>query len=146
MMTRYSHTKLFRIRVNKQLQLVRRLNLKTVNEEYLRREIRTLLETGYVSRLLYVNHSRVYRVRINEGRTLFENARQLWWPPPEAIKEKGRLNDIGQSIYYCSDSESTAVLEKRPAEGAIITILESELIAPSKQPLVTEVGIHEYTG
>jgi hypothetical protein len=145
-MAKYSHAKIFRLRVQKQLYLVRRLNLKTVNEDYLKRQLRALLKTGYVSRLLNISHPKIYRVRINEGHKLFGNAKQLWWPPPECIKEKGRLNDIGQSIFYCSDSESTAVLEKRPKQGDIITILESELIDPNKQPLVTEVGIHEYTG
>ena len=77
---------------------------------------------------------------------LFKNTRQLWWPPPERITERGRLNKLGQSIFYCSDREDTAVLEKRPTQGEILTILKCDLVDPNVQPFITEVGIHEYPG
>ena len=125
---------------------LKKLDLATVNDAYLERQIRELLDVGYVSRLLYINLPRVYRVRINENNKPFKNTRQLWWPPPGSIKEIGRLNRIGESVFYCSDSEDTAIIEKQPRERDVLTVLEAALIDPSKQALVTELGVHEFSG
>lgn len=122
------------------------LDLAAVDELYLETQIRELLNFGYVSRLLYISLPKIYRVRINENNEAFENARQLWWPPSECIKEIGRLNRIGESVFYCSDSEDTAIIEKQPRGRDVLTLLEAELIDPSEQALVTELGIHEFAG
>jgi hypothetical protein len=145
-MTKYSLTKILRRRISEGVREIRRLKLDRVNEDYLIEKIRALLNIGYVSRCLNINKPKVYRVRPNKNGKLFENARQLWWPPPEHITERGRLNKVGQSIFYCSDREDTAVLEKRPEQGEILTILECDLIDPNVQPFIAEVGIHEHPG
>lgn len=145
-MTKYTLTKILKKRIDEAARNIRKLKLDRVNEDHLTEQVRALLKIGYVSRCLYLNKGKVYRVRSNKDGKLFENVRDLWWPPPEAVKERGRLNRIGQSVFYCSDREDTAVLEKRPVQGEILTILECDLIDPEVQPFVTEVGIHEYPG
>ena len=144
-MAKYSQTKLMRLEINKRIRALRKLNLATVNEPYLEKQVRELLNIGYVARPLIVNASRAFRVRINENRELFTNTKELWHPPPQYIKAKGRVNDVGESVFYYSDSENTAVIEKRPELGDILTVLEAELVNSDKQPLVMVLGIHEYT-
>jgi len=122
------------------------LDLLHADELHLERQIRELLNVGYVSRLLYINQSKLYWVRINESNEPFKNTKELWWPQPERIKDIGRLNRIGEPIFYCSDSEETAIIEKQPSERDVLTVLELAPIDPRKQALVTELGIHEFSG
>jgi hypothetical protein len=144
-MTKYSNSKLLRRSVKGLISALKNLDLASVDEVYLESRIRELLNIGYLSRLLNINHPSVYRVRINETPEPFENTKQLWWPPPECIKVRGRLNDVGESVFYCSDSENTAIIEKQPKVGDVLTVLEAELIDPNKKPLVTELGLYEFT-
>lgn len=125
---------------------LKKLDLFTVECAYLENQIRELLNAGYVSRLLNIRHPIVYRVRINETNEPFKNTRELWWPKPECIKVKGRLNDVGESVFYCSDSENTAIIEKQPKLGEVLTVVEAELIDRKKMPLVVELGLPEFTG
>lgn len=144
-MAKYSQTKLMRLEINRRIRALRNLNLVTVDERYLEGQVRELLNIGYVARPLIVNASIAFRVRINDGERLFTNTKELWHPPPQYITAKGRVNDVGESVFYYSDSENTAVIEKRPELGDILTVLEAELIDPNKQPRVMVLGIHEYT-
>jgi hypothetical protein len=144
-MAKYTQSKLMKLSINEKIRALRKLNLATVNETYLENQVRELLNIGYVARPLIVNAPKAYRVRINENKKLFENAQDLWYPPPKCIKAKGRVNDIGESIFYYSDSEDTAIIEKRPNPGEYLTVLEAELIDPNNHPLIMVLGIHEFT-
>src|SRR5260370_41466400 len=128
------------------IDAVKKLDLFTVDCAYVENQIRVLLNVGYVSRLLNIRHPVVYRVRINETNEPFKNTREVWWPKPECIKVKGRLNDAAESVFYCSDSENTAIIEKQPRLGAVLTLVEAELIDRDKMPLVVELGLPEVTG
>src|SRR5947209_6255244 len=144
-MAKYSQAKLMRLEIRRRIHALRRLNLATVKESHLEQQVRELLNLGYVARPLLVNATKAYRVRLNKGGKLFTNTKDLWYPPASIIKAKGRVNDIGETVFYYSDTENTAVIEKRPDLGDILTVLEAELIDPNKHPLVMVLGIHEYT-
>jgi hypothetical protein len=144
-MAKYSQAKRMRLEIRRRIGALRKLNLATVKEAYLEQQVRELLNIGYVARPLLVNASKAYRVRINEDGKPFTNTKDLWYPPAKCIKAKGRANDVGESVFYYSDTENTAVIEKRPDLGDILTVLESELIDPNSHPLVMVLGIHEYT-
>jgi len=144
-MAKYSQTKLMKRAIAEKIHILRKLDLVTVKEANLENHVRQLLNIGYLTRPLPVNAQRVFRVRANEDKELFKNTRELWYPPPECIKERGRVNNIGESVFYYSDSLDTAVFEKRPKVKDIITVLEAELIDPEKLPRVMVLGVHEYT-
>ena len=46
----------------------------------------------------------VFRARINENDTSFENISELGLKPKEKVKEYGRANRPEESIFYCSDN------------------------------------------
>src|SRR5438045_1343987 len=96
-MAKYSKSKLMRLEIRKMIHSLKNLNLATVKETYLEQRVRELLNIGYVARPLLVNASKAYRVRLNEGGTLFTNTKDLWYPPVKYIKAKGRVNDVGES-------------------------------------------------
>lgn len=144
-MAKYSQSKLMRLEIRRRIHDLRKLNLTTVKDAYLEQRVRELLNIGYVARPLLVNASEAYRVRLNEGGKLFTNTKDLWYPPANYIKAKGRVNDVGESVFYYSDTEDTAVIEKRPELGDILTVLKAELIDPKVRPHVMVLGIHEFT-
>lgn len=144
-MAKYSQSKLIRRAIEKEIHLLKTLDLETVNEKYLEKLVGGLLGHGYIDRMPYIQNPKAIRVRINKNGNLFDNAKELWWPPAENV-QRGRCNDPGQPVFYFSDSEETATIEKQPKEGDTLTVLTSELIDPAKMPLVMIVGIHEFTG
>lgn len=52
----------------------------------------------------------------------FVNERDFWNPPESKIKWYGRCNDIGESMFYCSNEFEVAVAEVRPSIGKYITV------------------------
>lgn len=53
---------------------------------------------------------------------LFTCESQFWNPPIELCKNRGRCNDINESLLYCASDLSTSVIETRPIKGQFITI------------------------
>lgn len=97
---------------------------------------------GYITRSIIMGSNGVWRARVNaEGQT-FEDAADLWFPPKEVVRQRGRFNEVGQSVFYCSDKLSSAVEEMRPSSGEIITILVAGAKAPGANIAVAHVGIH----
>lgn len=144
-MSKYSQTKLIRRAITNEIRDLERLNLKTANEKYVEKLTTRLLGYGRIQRILNVRSPKTFRVRINEKEKLFENVKDLWWPPPERVR-RGRCNDEGKPVFYYSDSEETAIIEKQPNKGDVLTVLTSELIKPTKMPNAVSVGVHEFTG
>lgn len=60
-----------------------------------------------------------YRARIIDTEKLSE----LLNPPKEYVKTYGRCNSIGESVFYCSNCYTTAILEVRPKLNDTITVL-----------------------
>ena len=144
-MTKYSQSKLIRRAIESEIRILRSLDLETVGDTYLKKMVGALLGHGYIDRMPYIQNPTAIRVRINDNGNLFENVRQLWWPPADVV-QRGRCNDAGQPVFYFSDSEETAIIEKQPKLGDVLTVLTSELVDTAKMPLVMMVGIHEFTG
>ncbi len=67
--------------------------------------------------------SGVYRARKNCTTQIFTNASDLWYPPSSVIKTYGRLNNVGQSLFYAAMGAETAFHELRPKIGEVITVL-----------------------
>ena len=74
-------------------------------------QTRTLVLTG------------VYRARPNQPGEMFLDARQLWYPPADRVTSPSRLNRANQVRFYAANSPNAAMLELRPKEGGIITVL-----------------------
>ncbi len=144
-MSKYSQTRLVRRAIKNEIRFLENLDLRTADEKHVEQLISKLLGHGYIQRILKVRGPQAFRVRINETKELFENVKDLWWPPPICVK-RGRCNDEGQPVFYYSDSEETAIIEKQPNKGDILTVLTSNLIDPTRMPSVVSIGVHEFTG
>ncbi len=72
--------------------------------------------------------SGLYRARQHKQKNgqnddyIFTNEKEYWNPPKGYISQLGRCNDIGESMFYCSNHFETAILEVRPIQGQFITV------------------------
>ncbi|MBA0884019.1 RES domain-containing protein [Flavobacterium undicola] len=83
----------------------------------------------------------IYRARKHTDKSLFKNVEELIYPKnPTTL---GRLNNIGQPLFYGASDHNTAIFELRPKRGDEITVLESRIINSVHLPKFTEVGIRE---
>jgi hypothetical protein len=78
----------------------------------------------------------LFRVRKNISDKLFKEAKDLSYPPAN-MTPFGRVNLIGNPVYYCSDNSTTAILESKPEVGDFITLTESTLL---KSIIVAVIG------
>jgi hypothetical protein len=144
-MTKYSLAKLQRLAVEDRIKNLRRMDLTTVTDKHVEWQVRSLLESGYVTRPLFLAKPTLFRVRPNRGVPCFKNVRNdLWWPRPEFVV-RGRCNEAKSPVFYCANSDMTAIIEVRPSVGDLLTVLEVSLADANKLPLVMTVGVHEFT-
>ena len=125
-----------------QIAALERIDTRTADMDALAMRLRRLFN-GYacLTRMLDVPYA--YRARKHETPAPFEHVSQLWYPRAEHIKHLGRVNRIGQPMFYISASHDTATLEMRPEVGELITILSLLPVDPSRRLHVMEIGMAE---
>jgi hypothetical protein len=110
-MSKYSQTKLVRRAIRNEIRFLETLDLRTADEKYVERLISQLLGHGYIQRILKISGLQAFRVRINEEKKLFENVKDLWWPPPTCVK-RGRCNENAQPVFYYTIRRRRRLLRK----------------------------------
>ncbi|MEN9907324.1 MAG: hypothetical protein RLZZ540_465 [Bacteroidota bacterium] len=63
----------------------------------------------------------------------FINEKEFWSPPIEKAK-RGRCNDEGESVFYCSSDFITAILEVKPEIGDFITVTNFKNLYTQNKP------------
>lgn len=63
----------------------------------------------------------------------FINEKEFWNPPIENAK-RGRCNDDGESVFYCSSDFMTAVLEIKPEVGDFVTVANFKNLYAQNKP------------
>lgn len=64
----------------------------------------------------------LYRCRIHEKGRLFNDVNQLKYGPAEKVRSRGRFNDVGESVLYCSNTELGTLVEFDPTLEMIYVI------------------------
>ena len=82
----------------------------------------------------------IYRSRKNDDHRLFENVSELIYPPEHLVKEKGRLNAVGQSILYAALCELGTINELAIKLEECFTITKFKRKESSKDPIVMPLG------
>jgi hypothetical protein len=75
-----------------------------------------------------LGNEKLYRARWNNKPRLFDHVDELKYPPPSSVTEKGRLNNVGESVLYAAVSELATIVELRPELNRIFTISPIDLI------------------
>ena len=82
-----------------------------------------------------------YRARIIENER-FDFLKQVDYPPSHLVKRAGRLNDIGDPIFYISNNQETAIAEVLPQTGQLVQVSGYRII-PNKMLHVICVGEYQ---
>jgi hypothetical protein len=122
------------------IRAIEELDRASTTIDELKERLQLLLD-GYTCMTRLISSHQAWRARVNGETPLFENVRQLWYPPAEGIKTHGRLNRPGQSVMYVAGSHHTAALELRPKVGQRFTVLVVRLNDKDALPHVMELGI-----
>ena len=76
--------------------------------------------------------SRIFRVRLGyreqEYRLVAMPVAEMGAPPPHCVTVPGRANPAGVSYFYGAEDEETAVAEKRPHRGALVSLAEGATV------------------
>jgi RES domain-containing protein len=76
--------------------------------------------------------SKIFRVRLGYLEQEYNLAAipvaEMGAPTPDCVKVPGRANTVGVSYFYGAEDEETAVAEKRPHRGALVSLAEGETI------------------
>jgi RES domain len=127
------------------IELLEGLNLGTAKIQDIELDLSRLLEL-YLANFEEVQAEFVYRARPNEGTELYHNVSQLWYPLAEHKPPLNRANCPNGSVFYCSDSIETALIEQKiNAPGSTYTLLKCERINREKYPVVLEIGVNDLT-
>lgn len=87
-----------------------------------------------------------YRARITDQKELFKNISELRYPPSNKVKEKGRLNNAGESVAYLATSAISTFAELNCDYYQPICLAEVSYIHRDRIMFCT-AGVHaEYYG
>ncbi len=123
------------------LRRLKRLDLSRVSSEQTYDRFRRAF-SGYITRSVIAGSNGVWRARVNETGQSFEDASDLWFPPADKVGRRGRFNEAGQSMFYCSDKIYSAIDEMRPSAGAVMTVLAAGAKSPGASLSFGHVGVH----
>jgi tetratricopeptide (TPR) repeat protein len=95
----------------------------------------------YFTELAWIIPQSLYRARKNKPGEIFTHVNEMWYPPPGACTRLGRLNESGQSLFYCSTSGGVAVMELRPGFGDVITLMTARPRVASERMYCAFLGL-----
>jgi len=130
--------------INDQIKELETLDRQSITIDELKLKISRLMK-GHTVRLREIVAKKIFRARKTPQNIVFNRVNELWYPPTNLITKYGRCNNINSTIFYCSDSEPTAILELRPEIGFYLTILKCHLKDSNSIPHVQELGLPEFT-
>ncbi len=108
--------------LRRRINSFRELDLESTSMEAVDLRLRRIMDQYHVkTNELCLNG--LFRARKNKGQEDFDHISKLWYPPSERIKKYGRLNDVGQSLFYASSKAITAIHEQHHKVGDRITVL-----------------------
>lgn len=100
------------------------------------------IATGHIFSTIIPKGGFWYRVRKNSHGALYENTRELWYPPPDKILLLGRANEPHHPVLYLSEDGAVALRETNFSDGDLLTVVECEVLPPFTLRL-QEIGILE---
>lgn len=110
---------------------IKALKQHTVNNSYptdFLPALRVILK-GLPFKATTLENEFIFRSRLHDTDKLFSHIDELKYPRGEYIKEKGRFNEIGESIFYGSLCELGTIIESHPTFDQLFTIIKIRKIA-----------------
>jgi hypothetical protein len=124
---RFGENKMSITKVNQNIKKIRSLSLKKESFDTIFENVFDLMKSGYKCVQFPGIHNYVYRARKIEKEKnkdkFFKNVQELWCRKSENISDFGRAHWPEQSVFYCSGSLKTAILEISPNDHDLVTVM-----------------------
>lgn len=102
------------------------VDLRVISQEDLSRKLLETITSLYSSTTVLKNEI-LYRVRpIIEGEK-FEKFSDIWYPPKEFVSRRGRINNVGESVLYCSFDKVSPIFECSLKPGDWYAIIQYKI-------------------
>lgn len=124
----------------RRLMALRTLRPHLLNDEQVYERLKRALHGYLLNPVAYVGQA-LFRVRVNNEDSAYEEASDLWYPPAQLVQARGRFNGVGESLFYCCDSINAAVIEVIPSEPVTVTVLVAGLVDRSVLPKCVHIGL-----
>lgn len=111
--------------VQRRIKTLEKLLIKKAEPKYFLPILKLIIK-GVPFSAITLKNKFLYRSRFNKSGKLFQNIRELKYPPEYSVNNKGRLNDIGESILYASLCELGTIIESRTSLNKLFTITKFE--------------------
>ena len=86
--------------------------------------------TGVRTSAITIQNDVVYRSRWNKRGRMFSHISELSYPNSSYVIQKGRLNNVGESILYAAACELGTIIESRPDINKLFTITKIKALNP----------------
>jgi hypothetical protein len=90
------------------LRRARSMDVLSLTSEQVDRRIGRIMD-GYRTVVIKAQMNGFYRARKNRGEHFWESISDLWYPPPTAVRTRGRFNEPGSSVFYACNRSTGAV-------------------------------------
>src|SRR6266436_6027784 len=85
--------------ITETLRRARSMDVQSLTSEQVDRRIGRIMD-GYHTVVIKAQMNGLYRARKNHGEQPWESISDLWYPPPTAVRTRGRFNEPGSPIFY----------------------------------------------
>ncbi len=124
----------------RRLMALRTLRPRLLSDEQVYERLKRALNGYVLNPVEYVGQA-LFRVRINNEDSAYEEASELWYPPAQFVQARGRFNGVGETLFYCCDSMDAAAVEVMLSEPATLTVLVAGLVNSSVLPKCVHIGL-----
>jgi hypothetical protein len=77
----------------------RTMDTRSLTTEQIDHRIGRVMD-GYRTVVIKAQMNGLYRARKNVGETPWESVSDLWYPPASVVRNRGRFNEPGESVFY----------------------------------------------
>jgi len=116
------------------------MDVRSLTDRQVAERIRIIMD-GYSTMILPLQLNGVFRARKNEDAEPFRSASELWYPPAQLVRRRGRFNAPGETVFYASNRAPGAIFETRPATGDTVSLLMAQAREPFVELKCAHIGL-----
>jgi hypothetical protein len=98
------------------------MDVRALSSQEVDRRIGRIMD-GYRTVVIKAQMNGLYRARKNIGEEPWQSTSTLWYPPSSAVRNRGRFNEPGTSVFYACNRATGAIHEIHPTVGDVVTLL-----------------------
>jgi hypothetical protein len=123
------------------LENYKKVDLQRISDEELSSLTSETIPSFSLLTVRFSEGTKLYRVRSKKPGQLYTSKSDVWYPPPEYVTKRQRLNEAGESILYTSLDRVTPFHEVRAKANQYFAHFEYEIVKGA-DICVTSIGLN----